>query len=313
MTIELRVPISPTPSFINQVLLQAASLRRFHPGSIIRAYVGHAAPTSEMRSLVENAFRGHKIGFEWVTGKSFTQWEGSRAPYLETMNRRWSDLIIGDVLIIADADVIFTGTLDDILCRDAVQGVQAHVPPMSDADFRYLFAICEANVPSFAEPYTGAGFMTHPNAKGPFYPNSGFVLLPRRHFEAMIPNYHMAINRMRQAMTDFYWFDQLALCIAAAKAGVPCHSLQVRFNHPNDERFDEAYPDELRNVRAVHYLRETQISRTKDFESLQALRRLVARDDLSGSHEILRRAVAANMAILEPRPLGSPGTEPPWA
>lgn len=262
--------------------------------------------------LVHDAFAAHRIGYEWIVGREFDQWADNRAPFLGTINRRWRETT-ADTVIIADADVIFTGTLDDILCRDAVQGVQAHVPPMSDGDFGYLFAICEANVPSFAEPYTGAGFMTHPNAKGPFYPNSGFVLLPRRHFEAMIPHYHLATNRMRQAMQDHYWFDQLALAIAVERSDVPYIPLTMKFNFPNDERFDAAYPEDLRDVRVIHYLREHLTSRSRDFESLSALRRLVNRSDLTGSHEILRRAIATNLHILEPPPLGSPGTEPPWA
>lgn len=314
MRIECRIPISPTPSFVNQVLLQAASLRRFHPDAIVRVYVGHGAPTDAMHILVKDAFRDHKIGFEWVTGKEFQMWEANRAPFLGTMNARWyTDRIEGDTIIIADADVLFTGTLDDILTRDAVQGVQAHVPPLGNDQFAYLFEICEATARPFLIPYSGAGFMAPPNAKGPAYPNSGFVLLPRQHFEAMIPHYNFAINRMRQAMQDHYWFDQLALAIAIEKADVPYIPLPMRFNFPNQGEFEEHYPEELRDVRALHYLRETHISRTRDFESVASLRRLVQRDDLSGSHEILRRAIAANLHMLEPPPLGSPGTEPPWA
>lgn len=312
MTLELRVPISPTPSFCNQVLLQAASLRRFHPGSIIRAYVGHADPTTETHNLVEDAFRGHKIGFEWITGKEFDRWSDNRAPYLATINRRWSTTVCGDTVIIADADVLFTGTLDDVLCRDAVQGVQAHVPPLTNDQFRYLFRICEAPEPPSLVRYTGAGFMAAPDAAGPPYPNSGMVVLPRTHFEAMIPHYHLAIHRLRSAMRDHYWFDQLALSAALAKSGVPYHPLPVRFNFPNQVEFEQRYPEELRDIRALHYLREHQISRTADFESLAALRRLVARDDLTGSHEILRRAVAANMGALEPPPLQR-AEDAPWA
>lgn len=299
---------------VNQVILQAASLRRFHPDAQVRAFVGHAFPSAPRHhGWVENLFRANNISFEWVTGRSFEQWANTRAPHLETINRRWSDLVEADHIIIADADVMFVSALDDILSRDAVQGVQAHVPPLSCDDFAYLFAICGAPLPGPLIPFTGAGFMAPANAKGVFYPNSGMVVLPRAHFDAMVQHYHFAISRIRSVMSDIYWADQLALSIAAARAGVPVHSLPVRYNFPNQREFEERYPDDLRDVRVLHYLREDRISRTKDFESLASLRRLVDRSDLTGSHEVLRQTIAANLWALEPAPLGSVGTEPPWA
>lgn len=304
--------MSPTPSFCHQVLLQAASLRRFHPGAIVRAFVGHSCPTAEMHRLVEETFDGHRMGFEWVVGKAFDRWAGNRAPFLETMNRRWTSPI-GDVVIIADADVLFTRPLTDILDRDAVQGVQAHVPPMSNLEFRCLFQVCDTPVPPFQTPYTGAGFMAPSGSLGPSYPNSGMIVLPKAHFEAMIPHYQTAVNQMRSSVRDHYWFDQLAVSIAIAKARVPYQPLSMKYNFPNQREFEERYPEELGDIRALHYLREDRISRTADFESVAALRRLVQRDDLTGSHEILRRTIAANLHVLEPPHLGSPGTEPPWA
>ena len=154
--------------------------------------------------------------------------------------------------------------------------------------------------------------MAPPGSKGCHYPNSGMVVIPKDCFLAMIPHYHMAINQMRQAMTDHYWFDQLALAIAIAKAGVPYISLPLRYNFPNQREFEELYPEELRQIRALHYLREDQISRKSDFASTAALRRFLGRDLTGETNEILRRAISANMGILEPAPLDR-AEDAPWA
>jgi hypothetical protein len=154
--------------------------------------------------------------------------------------------------------------------------------------------------------------MAAPDAIGPFYPNSGMVVLPKSSFEAMVPAYHFAVNRIRLAMSDIYWADQLALSVAAAKADVPCGSLSVRFNFPNQREFEQKYPEDAADIRAVHYMRQDRINRVTDFESLAALRRLVNRDDLTGSHKVLQSAIAANLGILEPKPLDR-AEDAPWA
>lgn len=312
MTIECRIPISPTPSFCNQVLLQAASLRRFHPGSIIRAYVGHEAPTPEMRSLVEDSFRGHKIGFEWVTGKEFSAWEGTRSPFLATMNRRFSQPVDGSHVLIMDADTLVTGPFDELFVVQAVQGVMAHVAPLDDDSWRYLFTIAGCQPPLFRFPLSGNGIMGPEGKLTPWYANSGMIWAPRHLFERLCQPYHAAINVIRSAMADTYWADQLAVALTVAKTGVPVRSLVQRFNFPNQPAFDEAKPEELQDVRVIHYLREDRVHRTRDFESLAALRRLVNRDDLTGSHEVLRRAIAANLGILEP-PALQRAEDAPWA
>ena len=313
MTIELRVAISPTPSFCNQVLLLAASLRRFHPESIVRAYIGQAGgATSEAIRLVNDAFARHRIGSEWIGQREFDAWDGTRSPYLATMNRRFCQPIDGDHVLIMDADTIIAGPLDELFVVEAVQGVMAHVAPLDDNGWRYLFEIAGCPPPLFRFPLSGNGIMGPVGKLTPWYANSGMIWAPRHLFERLCQPYHEAINIMRSAMRDTYWLDQLAVALAVAKAGMPVRSLVQRFNFPNQAAFDEAKPEELQDVRVLHYLREDRISRIGDFESLPALRRLVARDDLRGSNEILRRAISANMGILEPPPL-SRAEDAPWA
>lgn len=313
MRLELRVPGSPTPSFLNQMLLQAASIRKFHPDTIVRAYFGQEGGfTEDAEARIFTAFAGKKIGFEWVARDKFAEWGGTRSPYLATMNKRWENGTSNDAVIITDADVIFTGPLDELFETHAVQGTQAHVAPLPYVDMHYLYAICSAPWPDRMMPFSGAGIMGSPVTEGPPYPNSGFVYVPKDLFLQMAPHYHDAIWRMKSAMRDTYWFDQLALGISIAASGVPYRPLPLRYNFPNQTEFDARHPEELADVRVLHYLRENLINRTSDFESVSALRKLTQRRDLIASHEVLRQAIMRNMSILEPVGLGNV-EDVPWA
>lgn len=299
MKLELRVPLSPTPSFLNRALLMTASFRRFHPDAIVQVYVGEAAgPKQESMRLVEQTFTGKKIGWTWVRQKDFDMWDGTRSPYLATMNSRFHQQCDGDAIIIADGDVIFTGPLTPLFETNAVQGVQAHVPPLTDAEWIYLSAIVGAPRPRFEIEYSGAGIMCPPETKGPWYANSGFCFAPTPLFQKMCEPYHQTINLMHSAMRDTYWFDQLALSLGAAKAGVPTKSLPLRYNFPNQPAFDDAHPDELADCRVLHYLRTDIVNRDAEFASQEAIAAFTKRTDLSGSNELLRKHVSIAMGEL---------------
>lgn len=305
MRLEARIPISPTSSFLNRTLLLAASLRRFYPDTIVRAYVGQAGgPTKEASQRVEEAFSAHKIGWEWVGKTEFDRWGGTRSPYVATMNKRWAAPVDGDAVLIFDADVICAARFDELLEVNAVQGVQAHVAPFNARDMDFLHTL--AGMPEGVEqpyPYSGNGIMGPPDAHGPFYPNSGMVYLPKQWFEAMIPHYHDAVDVFAKTASDTYWTDQIALMLAAAKAEVPVKALPPRYNFPNQHAFDQYYPGDLSDVRFIHYLRTDTVDREKEFADLSALRAFVRRTDLSGSNEVLRETVAREMHVFLPPPL----------
>jgi hypothetical protein len=120
------------------------------------------------------------------------------------------------------------------------------------------------------------------------------------------------IEIMRRNMRDTYWFDQLALALSAARSGGKKLVLQPRYNFPNQRGFDEAYPDDLADIRFLHYLRTDTVDRDRDFASLDAMLRLVDRTDLDGSNEVLRQRVEKLLPLIQPEPLTS-GEDAPWA
>lgn len=301
MTIEVRVPISPTPSFLNRVVLMAESIRRFHPDTMMRVYIGQTdGVTDEAAIRVQDAFRGRDIVPTWINTHSFDLWANSRSPYLGTMNARWHPQTEADNIIIADADVIFTGPLTELFAFDSVVGVQAHISPLANDQWKYLFAINGCPSPEFEHVYSGAGIMGPEGQKGPYYVNSGFFFAPRHLFERMCAPYQEAVNICKSAMRDSYWFDQLALALAVAKSGVPHLTLSISYNFPNQAAFDTAYPGGLLAAKVLHYLRTDIIDRDRDFADLTAIKRLVARTDLTGSNEVVRQTVAETMGCLEP-------------
>ena len=288
MTIECRVALSPTPAFINRTLLLAASVREFYPDAWITAYVGCSQPPP-MAAAKELA--RCDISIMWVGGKTFDAWAGTRSPYLATMNTRWEKASDADHVLIMDADVICTGRFDELLAVDAVQGVMTHVPPMPLAGMRGLWKQFTGSYDYPHYLHSGAGIMCGHADAGFWYVNSGMCLLPRDHFERMIEPYHDAIAFMRATMSDTYWFDQLALGLAAAKADVPRLVLPIRYNFPNQIAFDQAYPVDLADCRFLHYLRTDTVDRDADFESVAAIQRFISRPGLTGSNALLQKRV----------------------
>jgi hypothetical protein len=313
VTLEIRVPISPTSSFLNRVVLLAASIRRYYPDTIVRAYIGQTGGfTSEAGRCVEQALANQNIDWQWVPGRLFDQWSHTRSPFLATMNMRWHPPVDGDHVLIVDADVIFTGPLTELFAFDSVVGVQAHISPLTNEQWKYLFAINGCPSPEFEHVYSGAGIMGPEGQKGPYYVNSGFFFAPRHLFERMCAPYQEAVNICKLAMRDSYWFDQLALALAVAKSGVPHLTLPISYNFPNQAAFDTAYPGGLLAAKVLHYLRTDIIDRDRDFADLTAIKRLVARTDLTGSNEIVRQTVAETMGCLEPPDLNN-AENAPWA
>jgi hypothetical protein len=141
--------------------------------------------------------------------------------------------------------------------------------------------------------YSGWGIMYEDSSHrfGPAYFNGGMVIGPANLMESMCALYAEAENAVDEVM-DIYFRPQIARTLAICKANLPAHALSVRYNFPNDPRFDAAYPSELPNIAVMHYLRGQIVHRDSDFADPDAVSSFVGRTDLVGSNEILRQRVA---------------------
>ena len=283
--LEIRVPLSPRPAWLNRMRLLTASIKQFYPDSVVRAYLGKTPDVSPYDIQRAN-YELCGMGIEWIKSEEFVPWAGGRAEYLTSMMRRYyPGNFVGTHVLFLDCDVICTKRFDELFAMDAICGVQAHVPPISISSWRELFARFGVRS-EFNVPYSGNGFMNmDPNNQfTSWYPNSGMIFGPRAHFEALAEPYAQAIEFLRRTMADHYWFDQLGLALGAAAAGVPLKSLPPRYNFPNQPAFDAHYPEDLADVRFIHYLRTDTVHRDTEFEDIGAIGKLCRRKGLFGSN-----------------------------
>lgn len=222
-------------------------------------------------------------------------WAGTRAPHMATIMDTWSTPFIGDFILHLDADVLPIARFDELLTIDALCGVPAHHSPFSPYLWTDLFVAYGLRPPVLDMPYSGFGAMFSDPAQafGPAgYFNSGMVFGPRHLFERLAPAFSEAVAFLRTTLADLYWIDQLAFTLAAHAAEIPTHTLPLRYNFPNRPAFDKANPEELADVRFLHAMQTDVVDRDRDFASDVAMAALVARTDLQGSNEVLRRRVA---------------------
>ena len=293
MTLEVRLPISPQPTWLNRTRLIVASIREIYPDTIIRVYIGQPhGPTEAAVRLCDAALKG--FGIEWIGRREFDEWQGTRSEYLATMMRRYRAPFDGDFLLFLDADVICLKGFDELFARHAIIGVQAHHSPHGVAGWQRIFAAYGLPSPRLDHGYSGFGAMFNSEAEryGPFYPNSGMVFGPRSLFEALADPFAEAIRFLKRTMTDSYWFDQVGFAMGVAQAALPVFSLPPRYNFPNRPAFERAMPEEMKECTFLHFMQTDVVDRDHDFASSEALDVFCAREDLQGTNEMLRRRVA---------------------
>ncbi len=311
--LELRVPISPTPHFFRRIHFLAASLRRLGRGLADHEIIVFVGGDEDPRDLYQALpwSRNYPIIWRWADREAFRRdnyWETSREVFRHPTRARY--------VMCVDADVIFVRDFFDLLTSldkiPAVAGVIAHSSPFYDGvpaeKWARLAQAYGVSVPEFAHEHTGWGFMgSHPDFRlTPVYFNFGMVMAPAEMMNKISADIADADQVVTENLDTFFRF-QIALTLVLQKHQLPTQALPLRYNFPNDPRFDKEYPNELNDVRILHYLRCEIVHREKDFDNLEKVAALVRRSDLTGSNEVLRQSleklfpiVAAEEATTEP-------------
>ena len=287
--LEVRIPISPTPAFLNRVRLIAASLRQWYPDVEMNI---SCYPNPDVWQMIAAGAHDGEFDFRAIYAGDFDRWAGSRAPYLATVMDTWKPPFHGDYILHLDADVIPIRTFPEWFDERGLCGVQAHVPSLSDGAWSMLFRDYGVTQPRFAHEYTGGGIMCQAGTVGPLYCNSGVVFGRRELFERIAEPTLEAIDFLARQFPDSYWFDQWALALGIAASGVPAKTFPLRYNFPNRPAFDRAHLEELADMRFCHAMQTDVVDRDRDFESEGAMDVLCARTDLEGSNEVLRQRVS---------------------
>lgn len=294
-SLEVRIPIGPTPSMINRVHLIALSIQSLGPeykNVKIRASVGSVGNFTIDAPWAEKL----NVEFSKVDQTSMRKWAGRANPNIPTMvyDRYLTDMPHSTYILMLDADVLAVRPFDELMTAFAspVQAVMAHTSPFND-NHRWKEILGE-NYQRFGEhEVSGFGIMEHDENRrlSPPYFNTGVVLMTQTLFRPYLRNLHASCLDELSHVLNSYFVDQIALTNAIIEGAVPYSTLPIRFNFPNQAEFDRKYPEDLADVRFIHFLRSDVINRDRDFESIAAIEKLVMRKDLKGSNEALRARV----------------------
>jgi hypothetical protein len=222
-----------------------------------------------------------------------------------------------DIAVFADADTLPLRPVDDLLERlvrtPGVAGTIAHYPfpqhpghdPGStwralareligrDLDLTYTYAL------SAPEDPVGRRLC-------PFYLNFGFVLVSRPLVDRIAATFQALATRLAGLLADPYFAGQVALTLTVHAHHVARHAVGLRYNFPNDRRAEMLHPDELADIRVVHYLRTHRFDRQRIFASQDAFDDFL-RLELDGSDRRFQDRVREITAARYPFALGQAG------
>lgn len=307
ITLEVHIPISPTPMFLRQTWALAASLRQFG-GEVGRSARVMAWVSPELEGLPD-LNRQHPwakslgVTFRWVDEPLFAKhW------YYGTALARWAGPFNADVVLMLDADVLVCNPLDKLVqaiaASDAVWGFPAHMSPLDEAQWAELFASADLPAPDMTCRPSGAGFF--PDAQDqrmPPYFNLGVIAARQEVMRRLGDDLIGEMERVN-AYIESYYRCQLTLPLAIARKGLAWQALDVRDNFPNDAAFEAAYPQAVAEIRLLHYLRESEaLSKKRDFSSTEAYRAMLQRPELTGANALAQ----ARLQQLGPCPLDQRG------
>lgn len=295
-SLEVRIPISPRTDYFNRVLFIARSVKSFYPNATFRISVGEDCEPFDVAARFPWS-RDLEVTWHWVERADFVEWRGTAHPYIATIMERYKAPFSSDYVLMIDADVIAINPFDELFDKPlGLSGVIAHVSPFPSehrSKWEHLFSAYNVPQPRFQFEHTGwrSMFTTESARMTPCYMNTGVLFGPREVFERLEKPYFDALAFVRSEM-DSYFFEQIALTLGAERAAIPMNVLPLTFNFPNQLEFDRTHPAELNDIRLLHFLRTNILHRDLDFKNFNSIARLIARRDLAGSNEVLRRRLA---------------------
>lgn len=271
-SLEFRVPISPTPGFFSQARLFRFALDRLggrYRAALLTIVVGDDADIDAVAA--ENA---------WSHGRQ-VRWIGVPRPIFAefgihgTADYRYLPPPAADVTIISDADTALVAPIDDLLDRidkEAAElyGHMAHYPPTDigahfsiggedGAFWAPLLAHFGIAAPAAAHHFS----MDADGALGtaPPYFNLGFLAMTapalRSFGEEIFP-----VQRELLRVFPSHMRCQFAATIIGLKRCARVEPISAIYNLANDDAHLRAGRVTAEAARVIHYLRETEFSRS---------------------------------------------------
>ena len=201
------------------------------------------------------------IEWRWTDRDQFR-----RHSYFATGLDRWAVPFECDYVLMADADILILGPLNDLATflptPRSVAGVIATKPPFTargngDDETRWpeLYRAAGLTPPPFDFPIPGHGthYPTSGIATGPAYYNFGFVIGRNEAMNAIRETFH----------SDYLVAHDFMQSILAAQAGLglsitrhrlDAAALPLRYNFWSQAKYLANFPEEADDIRVLHYL-----------------------------------------------------------
>jgi hypothetical protein len=297
-SLEVHVPISPTPTFFHMLQCLALSLREFggaYRDSPIIVTVGDDVIDTELEKRYP-WFDALGIEVRWVSHDLFR-----RASWFATGIERYRYEYRSDIVLILDADVFICDSFDEMITKvyadQCFAGMIAHYSPFGTQNPKELqiwdsiFSGSGIDMPERSQYYSGEKEAGKYNSCLPYF-NFGVQCAPASTMNMIGDVFYSLLTHVDAAMRGELekhriFSCQIALTLALAKLDIPCYFLPPRFNFPTDREFEQYYPDEAANIRLLHALGSTLDKRVV-FESIDNMKDAAAMKNLNGGNEALR-------------------------
>ena len=305
-TLEIHVPMSPTPSFLYQLRCLTHSLRRFGGAYREAPVIGTVGADRVDQGLAERMpwLAANGIELRWVPEAEFAAL-GLRA----SVAGRFKQNFRSDMVLFLDADTLIRRPLDDLVDaayqHQALCGVIAPTTPLpsgrlKDADWARLFAICGLPAPRLDFEHTGWGYLFNEDRHRfcPAYFNAGVIAAPAALLTAIAPVYCDHLTRLLADMASD--FDaQIAITTSIYQVGTPVRTLPFRFNMANIPLVEALNYREIDHAVILHLQCEHHFRRVETFASLASLQAFLARTDLRVVSRMAQEVIQAIFPDLE--------------
>ena len=300
-SVEIHIPISPTPTFFNMVQCLTLSLRQF--GGICRdAPVILTVGDSVNDPTISDRYPWlGPLGVElrWVSESDFRSYS-----YYATGTKRLLHDFRSDLVLLLDADILIARPFDELLDRtQREQHVAGMIAPASPLQFfkepttwQQLYDHCGIQqAVDLTYDHPGWPYYCSPELiyrKSPIYFNYGVICAPADAIKKIGESYFKHLLRLRELTTSDL-IAQIALTMAILEQNLPTRALPVRYNFPNHPMMEALHGNEIQLARFLHLKEQHQFDKFNLFTDLAHVRATIKREDLRGINEVARQVLKA--------------------
>lgn len=294
-SLEIHIPISPTPYFFNMAHYLVSSLRHFG-GAYKNARVVLTIGDAEIDSSITESYswiRKQGIEVRWLARERF-----SRDSYYATAVERFRHEFCSDMVLMLDADILISRPFEDLVfdCHrnQYFAGLIAHVPPFSEPGlWQKIYQAAGLGEVSFKHEHTGWGYMFNDERSRfcPPYFNLGVLCAPSKIMRSIGKDIYDLMHCVDR-VTETMFRCQIALSLAITKQAIRYRCLPMRYNFPNDVFLEALHGLELPHAAILHLLRDhQQIYKTRLYDDRSHVAKMLARKDLRGINAIAQQVL----------------------